>query len=107
MTKRTRWDHGGKTRQQRGYGVEHERIRAELIATVVTCEECTRQGRTTIGTIADHIVPLAAGGTGDRSNYQLLCKACDTAKIATDNGQIAHARKPAIGNDGWPVEPSR
>lgn len=102
MTRKA-WDHGGKTRQQRGYGREHERIRAELIDTVVLCEECTRQGRTTRGTIADHIKPLAAGGTGDRSNYQLLCRPCDNAKLAADNGRIAAAGKPQIGADGWPV----
>jgi 5-methylcytosine-specific restriction protein A len=98
------WDHGGKTRQQRGYGREHEAIRADLITTVILCEECTRRGRITPGTIADHIKPLAQGGTGDRSNYQLLCRPCDLAKQATDRGQTAHAKRPAIGLDGWPIE---
>jgi 5-methylcytosine-specific restriction protein A len=103
MPQRKPWDHGGKTRQQRGYGKDHERIRAELLATVVLCEECTRQGRASLGSIADHIKPLAAGGTNDRSNYQLLCRDCDRAKLAADNGKIAHARKPATGLDGWPI----
>lgn len=44
--------------------------------TVVTCEECTKRGIETPGTIADHIKPLSHGGTAERSNYQLLCKDC-------------------------------
>jgi 5-methylcytosine-specific restriction protein A len=79
-------------------------MREHLLATVVLCEECARQGRTTAGTIADHIIPLAAGGTNDRDNYQLLCRDCDRAKLAKDNGRIATARKPEIGVDGWPIE---
>lgn len=102
--KRKSWDHAGKTRQQRGYGREHEQMREHLLATVVVCEECRRHGRVTLGVIADHIKPLAAGGTSDRSNYQLLCRPCDRLKLAKDNGRIANARKPQIGLDGWPVE---
>lgn len=104
MATRKPWDHGSKNRHARGYGKEHDRIRAELLRTVVICEECKRQDRITVGTIADHIIPLAAGGTGDRSNYQLLCVDCDRAKLAADNGKVTHARKPTIGEDGWPIE---
>jgi 5-methylcytosine-specific restriction protein A len=106
MTRKA-WDHGGKSRHQRGYGREHEKMREHLMATVVVCEECRRNGRVTLGTIADHIKPLAAGGTSDRSNYQLLCVDCDRVKLAKDNGRIASARKPVTGLDGWPVEGER
>lgn len=101
MTRKS-WDHGGKTRQQRGYGREHERIRAELIRTVILCEECKRNNRTRTGIIADHIIPLAKGGTGDRSNYQLLCRPCADVKDAADRGQRRKLR-PAYGADGWPL----
>lgn len=104
MTGRKAWDHGGKSRHARGYGRDHEKMRAHLLATVILCEECRRQGRTTKGEIADHILPIAAGGTHDRSNYQLLCKQCDREKLAKDNGRIASKRKPRIGLDGWPIE---
>ncbi len=87
------------SRQSRGYGRQHEAIRAELLATVVICEECRRQGRVTPGHIADHIVPLAKGGTGNRSNYQLLCRDCADAKDAKDRGAKARQR---IGLTGWP-----
>lgn len=105
MTRRA-WDHGGKTRQQRGYGAEHDRIRAELMATVVLCEECTRHGRVRVGTIADHVIPLAKGGSGDRSNYQLLCGTCAEAKDAADRG-VRLKRRPTIDVSGWPIDDGR
>ena len=97
------WDHGSLTRQQRGYGAAHDRMRAHLMATVILCEECTRRGRTTVGTIADHKVPKAKGGTDARSNYQLLCAPCDLDKQARDQGNTRR-RRPRIAKDGWPVE---
>lgn len=97
------WNHGGKSRHERGYGAAHEQMRAYLLATVVLCEECARNGRTTAGYIADHIVPLAKGGTGERSNYQLLCHECAAAKDAKDRGR-PRRNKPTFGHDGWPIE---
>lgn len=47
------------SRQSRGYGRDHEKMREELLRTVMLCEECTQQGRTTPGTHADHIVSKA------------------------------------------------
>ena len=79
-------------------------MRAHLIATVVLCEECTRQGRTTVGRVADHVIPKAQGGADDRGNYQLLCRPCDIAKQARDRGVTAWKRKPRTGADGWPIE---
>jgi 5-methylcytosine-specific restriction enzyme A len=101
---RKAWNHNGKTRQQRGYGREHERIRAELLRDVILCEQCTRHGRVTAGWIADHIVPLAKGGSGDRSNYQLLCRDCGAEKDAADRGATL---KPKSGSDasGYPTDP--
>ncbi|MFB0875331.1 MULTISPECIES: HNH endonuclease [unclassified Sphingobium] len=99
MTRRKSWDHGGKSAAERGYGREHQRIREQLKREVILCEECTRNGRTTIGCIADHIIPLAKGGSGDRSNYQWLCRDCADAKDAADRGVRF---KPRIALDGWP-----
>lgn len=93
-----------KSRHQRGYGRAHERMRQHLLKTVILCEACARNGRTTPGVIADHILPLAAGGTSDRENYQLLCRGCDRAKLAADNGKVAHKRRRAISVEGWPIE---
>jgi 5-methylcytosine-specific restriction protein A len=92
------------SRQSRGYGAAHDRMRALLIRTVVTCEECERHGRVTAGTIADHIKPLAKGGTGERSNYQLLYQACSDAKTLADKGASARPRG-GVDADGWPTSP--
>lgn len=89
------------SRHERGYGTEHEKMRALLLREVVTCEECTRNGIETPGTIADHIKPLAQGGTGDRSNYQLLCRACSDAKTLADKGQEPRMR--GADSSGWPT----
>jgi 5-methylcytosine-specific restriction protein A len=105
MTRRT-WDHGGKTRQQRGYGRAHEKMRAHLLATVVLCEEGTRQGNLPrVGTHADHIVPKAKGGTDERENYQLLCASCHALKSIHDSGKNPRLRKRRqIGLSGWPID---
>ena len=101
---RKSWDHGGKTTSERGYGTQHQKIRAEMMRTVILCEHCRAKGRVRIGTIADHIKPLAKGGTGDRSNYQLLCTDCAEAKDAADRGVRVKPKRLRIGKDGWPVE---
>ena len=85
------------SRHQRGYGTAHDKMRAHLLATVITCEgECKAKGIETLGTIADHIVPLSRGGTGERANYQLLCKVCSDAKTLADKGAKA---RPVGGVD--------
>lgn len=99
MTRRA-WVHD-RSAHDRGYGRQHRRIRQHLLREVILCEECTRKGQVCVGTIADHVIPLAKGGTGDRSNYQLLCKECHQAKSNADKGH--RVRRP-IGEDGWPVE---
>lgn len=44
------------------------------------CQHCLNEGRLTIGTQVDHIVPLAFGGSDTDDNKQLLCDACHKAK---------------------------
>ena len=97
------WSSKGKTRQQAGYGKAHDAMRAHLLATVTVCEECNRKGRTAIGHVADHILALAKGGTGDRSNYQLLCCQCAKEKDARDRGRPMRKR-PRFDVTGWPIE---
>jgi 5-methylcytosine-specific restriction protein A len=104
-TPRKDWNHGGKTRQQRGYGRQHERIREELLRTVILCEHCRKQNRVTPGSHADHIVPLAKGGSSDRSNYQLLCASCHALKSIRDQDKNPRLiKRKRIGRDGWPIE---
>lgn len=45
----------------------------------------------------DHIIPLAAGGTNDLSNLQLLCKACHKRKSdALDKKAAAKIKRQAL-----------
>ncbi|WP_313434401.1 HNH endonuclease signature motif containing protein [Novosphingobium sp.] len=48
------------------------------------CRPCQDEGRVSASTIADHIQPLAEGGTGDRSNYQGICQPCHHIKTAAE-----------------------
>lgn len=94
-----------ESRHKRGYGTAHDKMRAMLMRTVILCEECTRNGRDSLGTIADHIVPLSRGGTGDRSNYQLLCQDCSDAKTLADKGHAATGLRRGVDASGRPTDP--
>lgn len=76
----------GKSRQQRGYGAEHDAIRKQVLIEEPWCRECLRLGvappRRTV--IADHVTPLAEGGRTDRGNYQGLCEKHSKAKTARE-----------------------
>jgi 5-methylcytosine-specific restriction protein A len=48
------------------------------------CQECKRQGKTTVGHPVDHIVPLWKGGSDDDSNKETLCEPCHDAKTARE-----------------------
>jgi len=59
------------------------------------CQECKRQGRTSIGTVVDHIRPLWAGGSDDDDNKELLCQSpCHDAKTAKEARQRASGGLP-------------
>lgn len=85
------WTSTRKSRQARGYGREHELMREQVLMEEPLCRPCQAQGRVEPSTIADHIKPLAEGGTGERSNYQGICKPCHDAKTA-DEAQRARRR---------------
>lgn len=99
---RTPWNHGGKSSTQRGYGREHRRLRAELFAREPLCRMCRAKGRTTVATIADHIVSIAKGGpVHDITNLQPLCDPCHRDKSLREQGKRV---RPTTGADGWPID---
>ena len=49
------------------------------------CAACGSKGKLEM----DHIMPLALGGSGDKSNFQGLCRYCNRSK---------HAKHPADFN---------
>ena len=94
------WDHKGKSDTRRGYGRQHAKQRAHLLAIEPLCRPCRAMGRVTAATIADHIIPLAQGATPyDFANLQPVCRDCHDRKTASDNGK---RWKPRTGLDGWP-----
>jgi len=81
------WATTRKSRQERGYGREHELMRAAVLSEEPLCRTCHKQGRVTQATIADHIKPLSEGGTNDRENYQPICHPCHVAKTAEESAR--------------------
>jgi 5-methylcytosine-specific restriction protein A len=69
--------------RKRGYAgvLDRKRIRARDCSL---CQECKRQGRTTLGHPVDHIIALADGGTDEDSNKETLCVPCHDAKSARE-----------------------
>jgi 5-methylcytosine-specific restriction protein A len=55
-------------------------MRADLFSRNPLCAECERQGRVTLATQRDHIIPLAEGGKDDETNEQGLCHECHEVK---------------------------
>lgn len=50
------------------------------------CAECERNGRTTEGTILDHIIPLGEDGSeNDPNNWQTLCGDCHDEKTREES----------------------
>jgi len=81
-----------KSRQERGYGREHDAMRRQVLAEEPLCRLCLEAGRVTPTTIADHIVPLADGGASDRYNYQGLCRPCHDLKTARESARARRRR---------------
>ena len=75
------------TTSQRGYGTAWQKARRMVLADSPLCIQCLARGRCVPAEEVDHIVPLKAGGTNDRSNLQALCKACHSAKTMRENPQ--------------------
>lgn len=101
------WD-STKTRQERGYGAEHDRMRKQVLAEEPLCRICLAAGRVSASKIADHILCKAEGGGDERENYQGLCRSCSDAKTAAESARAQGRRAPrriaTVGLDGWPIE---
>jgi 5-methylcytosine-specific restriction protein A len=72
----------GKSREQRGYGYQHRKLREQVAAEEPACICC---GSADPIWHLDHITPLAHGGTTERTNVQRLCLRCSKAKTATED----------------------
>ncbi len=65
---------------------DRERIRARDCGL---CQECRRQGKTTLGAAVDHIIALWKGGSDEDDNKELLCIPCHDAKSAREAAERA------------------
>jgi 5-methylcytosine-specific restriction protein A len=61
-------------------GTHLQRLRRQLFERQPLCVVCEADGRVTIATIRDHVVPLGEGGTDTDSNTQALCQSCSDRK---------------------------
>lgn len=53
------------------------------------CQACKRKGRTTVGSVVDHITPLWKGGSDEPENKELLCVPCHDVKTAGEAAERA------------------
>lgn len=84
-----------ESRHARGYGREHDLMRARVLVEEPLCRLCLAQERYRPTSIADHIIPKAEKGTDERINYQGLCKPCHRSKTAAEAARGARrVRKP-------------
>jgi 5-methylcytosine-specific restriction endonuclease McrA len=72
------WDHAGLSRQARGYDAEYMRARAIVLREETHCALCGGPGMA--NDEADHILPLAAGGTNARCNLRRAHRRCNQAR---------------------------
>jgi 5-methylcytosine-specific restriction enzyme A len=101
--KQRAWDHGGKSRQQRGYGAAWERLRKIVLERDHhLCQPCRERSRVTAAQAVDHILAKANGGTDELENLRAICRACHIDKTMQDAGK--RRRKRQIGPDGWPID---
>lgn len=84
-----------RARGRRGVQQRQRRLSAEPI-----CRHCIEQGRITLATVPDHIVPLSRGGTDQDGNIQCLCIECHRIKSAGEAQDKGVATHP-----GW-LQPS-
>jgi 5-methylcytosine-specific restriction protein A len=77
-------------------------LRAAQLKREPFCRECSKAGRRTSATTADHIEPHRGDRRlfFDRNNLQSLCDIHHGDKQRIENGGVA--RTP-VGVDGWPL----
>ena len=67
------------------YGSRWRRIRDRYVKQHPFCERCLEEGRITPVAEVHHILPVARGGTHEKSNLMSLCQSCHN-KIHHDLG---------------------
>jgi 5-methylcytosine-specific restriction protein A len=92
------WDRT-RSRQARGYGRDHEKMRERVLEEEPFCRPCLAEGRTSLTTVADHIVCKAEGGGDERENYQGSCDDCHKIKTIEERKRAVERNRAAAGPD--------
>ena len=91
------------SRQSRGYGRAWEMIRLAVLKRdhhLCQCRHCRADGRITVATEVDHVIPKEKGGTDSMGNLQAISAECHRRKTMEDSGLRP---RQEIGLDGYPV----
>jgi 5-methylcytosine-specific restriction protein A len=76
------------TAASRGYGYDWQKRRQRVMQRDSgLCQPCLKAGRVSVATDVDHIKPRSEQGTDDDDNLQAICRACHTAKTATESAR--------------------
>ena len=92
------------SRHLRGYGSAWDMLRRAVLVRdghLCQCAACRAEGRTTVATEVDHIVPKSKGGTDRLSNLQAIGRECHLRKTIAESGGEYHP-PVEVGLDGWP-----
>ena len=81
------------TSAERGYGSRWRAAAKAFLSKHPVCAECERQGKFTMATCVDHIVPHKGDRSlfWDKSNWQPLCQSCHSKKTACEDGGFGNA----------------
>jgi 5-methylcytosine-specific restriction endonuclease McrA len=99
------------TRQFQGYDRDHERLRRQTLKATPYCLACGHTGSKDNPLSVDHVRPLSSGGKTTRSNYQSLCRRCNSAKGARVPQEVGGpartegTQEPALGRANAGGEP--
>lgn len=83
------------SREARGYGHIHRKLRKQMLAEEPNCRMCAALDLVTKAVHADHIIALSRGGQTVRSNLQPLCLAHSRSKTGREGHQARMAKKRA------------
>src|SRR5262245_5077333 len=107
------WQHDRRSRQERGYGKEWDRLRLEILkrdAYLCRCEDCIAAARIRPASQVDHRISKAdwlrrfgtLDGVDDPSNLRAIHSECHERKSIREKGGVIRA---GADESGLPLDP--
>jgi 5-methylcytosine-specific restriction protein A len=87
------WSRSVEVKRVRGRALQTRRQR--WFSEYPLCVRCLAVGRAAVAVELDHVIPLAAGGADDDSNFQGLCADCHQQKGNEDRRKYGAGNRPA------------